>query len=410
MMKEQKATNLKYWRGVFAGLIVGLTLVFTFTMIGRQAIVPANSQEPTIQSFEQTVIGVVEKTQDAVVSVGNYQTPSGNQQLPPILEYYGYSYDDQGINIGDIDQEPQLVGTGSGVVYKKDGKDAYIVTNNHVVEGADKVDVTLRNEEVLEAEVVGADAFSDLAVLRVSADKITAVAEFANSDDLKVGQMAIAIGSPIGQEFATSVTQGIVSGLNRSVPVSDSWNMTLLQTDAAINPGNSGGALLNSQGQLIGINSSKFAASSIEGMGFAIPANDVVEITKELEENGKLTRPSLGVRLMPLTAINQASRVEDLGLEPDFTDGVIVVGLVPNSVAGNAGVEQYDIITGINDVTVTDFISLRKELFNHKVGDKIQLKILRQGKEMTIDVELTEALENEIASAVPTFNEGFYSE
>ncbi len=396
-MKERLSTNMKYWRGVVAGLLVGIALVLGFVYIGQDALRPAKSQEPSAQSYEEAITSVVENTQDAVVSVGNYQVPTSGQELPPILEFYGYSAEGQegGINLGEIEQEPQLAGTGSGVVYKIDGDTAFIVTNNHVIDGADQVEVTLRTEEVLEAEVVGADELSDLAVLSVPAENISAVAEFANSDELKVGQMAIAIGSPIGEEFATSVTQGIVSGLNRSVAVSDSWNMTLLQTDAAINPGNSGGALLNSSGQLIGINSSKFASASIEGMGFAIPANDVVEITQQLEESGEVTRPSLGVSLMPLSSISQSSRVADLGLDPEFTDGVVVMEVVRGSAAAEAGVEPFDVITGINDAQISDFATLRQELFNHQVGDTIQLHVIRGGEEVTLDVVLSNAVESE---------------
>ncbi|MBG9982983.1 trypsin-like peptidase domain-containing protein [Aerococcaceae bacterium DSM 111020] len=394
-MKEKYSSKLYQWRGMFLGLVLGIALVFGLTWIAKDAVKPANSQEPSPASFEETITSVVDKTQDAVVSVGNYQVTTGNQDLSPILEFYGYSSENQGINIGELEQEPQLVGTGSGVVYKIEGDKAYVVTNNHVIEDADKIEITLRNEEVIEAELVGADALSDLAVLTIPSDKIDTVAEFADSDQLKVGQIAIAIGSPIGQEFATSVTQGIVSGLNRSVPVSDQWNMTLLQTDAAINPGNSGGALLNSQGQLIGINSSKFAASAIEGMGFAIPANDVVEITQQLEQDGEVKRPSLGVALLPLAGINQDSRVTDLGLDPENTDGMVVMEVTPGSAADQAGVQQYDVIVGINDVAITDFISLRQELFNHQVGDTIQLKVIREGKEQTIDVELTDNVEAE---------------
>ncbi|MCY7004234.1 S1C family serine protease, partial [Enterococcus faecium] len=187
------------------------------------------------------------------------------------------------------DSNLEAYSEGSGVIYKKDGNTAYVVTNNHVVDGQQGLEVLMKDGTKVKAELVGTDAYSDLAVLKINSDKVETVASFGDSSALKVGEPAIAIGSPLGSEYANSVTSGIISSLNRQVTSTNESNETVninaIQTDAAINPGNSGGPLVNIEGQVIGINSSKIASTSestsnvsVEGMGFAIPSNDVVNI------------------------------------------------------------------------------------------------------------------------------------
>lgn len=403
--QKQKTT---YWRGIFSGLVGALVLGLTFLLIGygfNYRVQPVHSQEQPLSStdFENTITSVVDKTRDAVVTVSNYQNQQNLQNaLPFPYNQFQNQEDSQGqeqgqdggIDLDKFDSQQVLTATGSGVVYKVDGKTAYIVTNHHVIDGADSVEVTMANGDTLEAKIVGSDSLSDLAVLSIDASKVTQTIEFAKSEDVKVGNIAIAIGSPIGSEYASSVTQGIVSGLDRQEQVDSDgdgnpdWEMTVLQTDAAINPGNSGGALVNSQGKLIGINSSKLADETIEGMGFAIPADDVAKIAQELEENGQIVRPQLGVSMYDLSAISLNSRQEVLKLDENTTDGAIVVEVVAGSAAEEAGLQQYDVITKVNDTDITDSQSLKKALYDYKVGDTITVTYLREGKQATAKITL----------------------
>src|SRR5690606_38956611 len=186
--------------------------------------------------------------------------------------------------------------TGSGVIYKSEGDTAYVVTNHHVVDGASGIEVTLADGTKVEAQVVGSDIWTDLAVLEMSNNKVQDVVELGDSDALKRGEAVIAIGNPLGLEFSGSVTSGVVSGTDRAVPVDldgdgqEDWQAEVLQTDAAINPGNSGGALVNLAGQLIGINSMKIATSAVEGIGFSIPINSAMPVINSIEENGEMIR------------------------------------------------------------------------------------------------------------------------
>lgn len=398
MKKNNQPTETQsshFWRSVFGGimgtvLVLSLVSVLGFGLL-RNNQPTAYSQEDLIE-FESTITQTVQETQEAVVSVGNYQTIQSNP-----FGQRGY-IEGQGLQLEDIQQEPVLVGTGSGVVYKVDGDTAYVVTNNHVIAGHDSLEVTLADGTQIEATEVGSDLLSDLAVLQISSESVTDVIEFANSDDTQVGSIAIAIGSPLDSStFASTVTQGIVSGLNRSLPIdtdgdgTEDWEMTLLQTDAAINPGNSGGALVNSNGQLIGINSSKIATSTVEGMGFAIPSNDVQQIIEQLEANGEVVRPVLGTTTVNLNYFALETRVQDLGLAEDMTDGAVVVDVMANSSAEAAGVEQFDVITAINDEPVTDGQVLRQLLYKYQVGDTVTLTVIRGGEEQQVEVTLDAA-------------------
>src|SRR5699024_3188363 len=191
-------------------------------------------------------------------------------------------------------------GTGSGVIYIIEGDKAYIVTNHHVIQGANQVEISLGTEKTVEATLLGSDLYTDLAVIEMDASHADKSIELGNSENVKVGEPASAIGNPLGLNLAGSVTQGIISGTQRAIPQDFNndgradWQAEVIQTDAAINPGNSGGALLNLQGQLIGINSMKIAQSAVEGIGFAIPIDDAIPIINELEQSGEITRPFLG--------------------------------------------------------------------------------------------------------------------
>ena len=340
---------------------------------------------------DTSITQAVEKVQDAVVSVINYQTQSSDS----LSSIFG--------NIESSD-ELAVAGEGSGVIYKKDGDTAYIVTNNHVISGAEKIDILLASGEKLSGELVGADTYSDIAVIKIAADKVTTIAEFANSDTIKVGETAIAIGSPLGSVYANTVTQGIISSLSRTVTSQTEDGQTIstnaIQTDTAINPGNSGGPLINIQGQVIGINSSKITSSSvsssgvaIEGMGFAIPSNDVVQIINQLETNGKVIRPALGVQMVNLTDLS-TSQLEKAGLaNTDLTSGVLIVSTQPGLPA-DGKFEPYDVIIEIDGETIENKSDLQSELYKHQIGDTITVTYYRNNKKMTVDIKLTHSTDD----------------
>lgn len=342
-------------------------------------------------SNETSTTQAVEKVQDAVVSVINYQTQSSNS----LSSIFG--------NIESSD-ELAVAGEGSGVIYKKDGDTAYIVTNNHVISGAEKIDILLASGEKLSGELVGADTYSDIAVIKIAADKVTTIAEFANSDTIKVGETAIAIGSPLGSVYANTVTQGIISSLSRTVTSQTEDGQTIstnaIQTDTAINPGNSGGPLINIQGQVIGINSSKITSSSVsssgvavEGMGFAIPSNDAVQIINQLETNGKVTRPALGVQMVNLTDLS-TSQLEKAGLaNTDLTSGVLIVS-TQSGLPADGKFEPYDVIIEIDGETIENKSDLQSELYKHQIGDTITVTYYRNNKKMTVDIKLTHSTDD----------------
>lgn len=281
-------------------------------------------------------------------------------------------------------------GTGSGVVFKKSGKDAFIVTNNHVIEGANAVEVSTTDGKRVTAKLVGTDPLTDLAVLRVDSSAVTKVAEFADSGNLNIGENVLAIGNPLGLDFAGSVTQGIISGLQRSVTVSTSagdWDMDVIQTDAAINPGNSGGALINAKGQVIGINSMKISSEGVEGIGFAIPSNDVADIVNDLLADGKVQRPYVGVGLQSVSEIPQYILNQQLNLPNDVTEGVIVTQVETGSAAAQAGLQEKDVIVAINNQNVASIGEFRKYLYTQtKSGDKIKLTVYRNGQKKSVSV------------------------
>lgn len=356
----------------------------------------AGSGETTISKVqyqnENSTTKAVEKVQDAVVSVINYQQPTPNS-LSSIF--------------GTIESSDELAvaGEGSGVIYKKDGKDAYIVTNNHVIANAEKIDILLASGEKVSGQLVGADTYSDIAVIKIDAEKAHSVAEFANSDSIKVGETAIAIGSPLGSVYANTVTQGIISSLSRTVTSQTEDGQTIstnaIQTDTAINPGNSGGPLINIQGQVIGINSSKITSSSlannggvsIEGMGFAIPSNDAVSIINQLETNGKVVRPALGVHMVDLTDLS-TSQLEKAGLaNTDLTSGVVVVS-TESGLPADGKLKTYDVITEINSKKIESKSDLQSALYKQKINDTITVTYYRQSKEEKVDIKLTHSTDD----------------
>lgn len=284
-------------------------------------------------------------------------------------------------------------GTGSGVIFKKEGESGYVITNNHVIEGAESIEVTLFSGEKVAAELVGTDALTDIAVLKIDANHVTAVAELGDSASLRTGENVIAIGNPLGEEFSRTVTQGIISGVDRTIDVTTSegdWALNVLQTDAAINPGNSGGPLINMSGEVIGINSLKISDSGVEGLGFAIPSNDVIPIADELMKNGKLQRPFIGVGLVEMSEIPENYLQENMKLPEDVKEGVIVGNVSQGSPADEAGLQQQDIIVSMNDTAITNASELRKILYTEtEIGEEVKITLYRAGEKMTVTIKLT---------------------
>ena len=386
-----KKFNWKKIVAPIAMLVIGLLggLLGAFILLTAAGVSFTNSTDTgvktakTVYNNTTDTTKAVKKVQNAVVSVINYQEGSSSDSLN---ELYGHIFggDDSSDSSQDKSKDSdglQVAGEGSGVIYKKDGKEAYIVTNNHVVDGAKKLEIMLSDGSKITGELVGKDTYSDLAVVKVSSDKIKTVAEFADSNSLTVGEKAIAIGSPLGTEYANSVTEGIVSSLSRTVTMQNDNGETVstnaIQTDAAINPGNSGGALVNIEGQVIGINSSKIsstsavAGSAVEGMGFAIPSNDVVEIINQLEKDGKVTRPALGISMADLNSLS-SSATSKLDLPDDVKAGV-VVGSVQKGMPADGKLQENDVITEIDGKEISSKTDIQTNLYSHSIGDTIKV-------------------------------------
>ncbi|RAK19116.1 serine protease Do [Anoxybacillus vitaminiphilus] len=299
----------------------------------------------------------------------------------------------QQMNVYSSQPQEQEAGTGSGVIFKKSGNVAYVVTNHHVIAGANKVEVSLASGERIPAEIVGADPLTDLAVLKIAGQYVKKTASFGDSEKLRVGEPVAAIGNPLGLDLASTVTQGIVSG-KRTISVSTSegeWDLNVIQTDAAINPGNSGGALINSAGQVVGINSLKISEDGVEGLGFAIPSEDVKPIVEDLLQYGEVKRPYLGVGLRNVSDFSAAIRLEQLNLPENVTEGVVITAVEPSSPAAEAGLEEKDVIVSINGTKIDSISALRKYLYTEtKVGEKISIEIFRSGKQMNVSLQLSE--------------------
>lgn len=334
-----------------------------------------------------TMTSAYNSVKGAVVSVINLkrQSSSSTDSL------YNSLFGDDGGSSSKKNGKLETYSEGSGVVYMKSNGKGYIVTNNHVISGSDAVQVQLANGKTVSAKVVGKDSTTDLAVLSIDAKYVTQTAEFGDSKSLQAGQTVIAVGSPLGSEYASTVTQGIVSAPARTIETSSGHQQTVVQTDAAINPGNSGGALVNSAGQVIGINSMKLAQSSdgtsVEGMGFAIPSNEVVTIVNELVKKGKITRPQLGVRVVALNGIPEAYRSR-LKIKSSLKNGIYVASINKNSSASRAGMKSGDVITAVDGKKVDDVASLHSILYSHKVGDTVNVTVNRNGRNVSLKVKL----------------------
>ncbi|WP_044749277.1 S1C family serine protease [Bacillus alveayuensis] len=385
--QKQKGNRGGWFLSALVGAILGaLLILFSVPTLSKWNVLPydvavaRDEEEKTTKypSVEKTVAvnvvsevtKAVDKVSDAVVGVVNIQ------------------------EAGFWSQGGEA-GTGSGVIYKKANGKAFIVTNHHVVEGASQIEVSLKDDTRVPAKLLGSDILTDLAVLEIDAKHVSKVAEFGDSDKVKPGEPVIAIGNPLGLQFAGSVTQGIISGTNRTIEVDldrdglPDWNAEVLQTDAAINPGNSGGALVNIEGQVIGINSMKIAQQAVEGIGLAIPINFAEPIIADLEKYGQVRRPYMGVSLRSLSDISSYHLQETLHLPKDVKEGVAIVEVVPMSPAAQAGLKQFDVIVALDDKPIGNILELRKYLYTEKsIGDTMKVTFYRDGKKQTVTMKL----------------------
>lgn len=286
-----------------------------------------------------------------------------------------------------------MIATGTGFVYNVDGKTAYVLTNNHVIEDASKVTLTFTNNEVVEAKIVGTNALTDIAVLSVDSKNIINVAHIGKSEDLKIGDTTFAVGAPLDSVYSWTVTRGIISGKDRMIEVKLSnstgeYVMKVLQTDAAINSGNSGGPLCNSNGEVIGITSLKLIDESVEGMGFAIPIEIAEKYAEKIINGDIITQPYLGVSMLNVTDAYYRQAYYNMLNRNNITSGVVVTSVENDSPAADGGIEPGDIIIKLGNDEVTSIAFLRYYLYNYEPGDKVNITYIRNGKEKSTTVTL----------------------
>ncbi len=391
--EENMKTNLfKKYSQLLIVLVVGFFGGIGGTLItsnlAKSSIQPTSTTTKTVKTSynnNNATTKAVNKIKNAVVSVIGYKEQSDSELF------------ENGNNNTNGDENSTIGSEGSGVIYKKEGKNAYLVTNTHVISGMKSIDVQLSDGTKVPGEVVGSDVYSDISVIKISSEKVTDVAEFGDSSKVNIGETAIAIGSPLGTDYANSVTQGIISSLSRNVSLTtedgQAVSTTALQTDAAINPGNSGGPLVNIEGQVIGITSSKITKSqstvSVEGMGFAIPSNDVENIASQLEKNGSVTRPALGIQM---TSLSNLSSIDLSRLKlPEDIKGGVVVRSVKSGMPAEGQLEKYDVITKVDGKEILSTSDLQSALYKHKLDDEAKITVIRNGKETTVTVKLTKS-------------------
>ena len=290
-------------------------------------------------------------------------------------------------------QRNQLAGSGSGIIYKVDGKTVYVVTNHHVIDSANSIEVIFANGESVKADLVGSDQYGDIAVLKMTVDFSVTAFKMGDSDLLDSGETVVAIGSPLGLEYAGTVTQGIVSAPKRTISVDlnsdgkQDWDMNVVQTDAAINPGNSGGALINAAGELVGITSMKYSSEEVEGIGFALPINDAVKLIDEIMETGKVSRPTLGISGVSLDGYS-SYELYMYRIQTNLNKGIYVANVQSGSAASEAGIKAGDVITKFDGSEIESYKDFLTKLYSKKTGDTVKLTINRDGSTMEVNVKL----------------------
>ena len=371
---KEKTKNINLFASIVIGLVTGIvtSAATTYLYINKveqktESSVDSNKSETVTNNGTKYEITQVENPVVAIADVAGKSVVGVTVRSVSNTVFGGTSTSDS---------------EGSGIIYTADG---YIVTNYHVIENAisnqsiSKVYVTLPNsDEEIEASIIGADSVTDIAVIKIQKEGLSA-ATFDDSNNLKVGELVVAIGNPLGRELAGSITVGYVSALNRTL-TSNGRTYKLLQTDAAINPGNSGGALVSSSGKVIGINTVKIGATDVEGIGFAIPSNIAKPIVDELIKNGKIVRPYIGISGISLDD-NMAKRY-------NLVKGVYVAKIESSSSAYNSGIKVGDVIVKIDDKEITTIEELNEIKNSKNVGDTVKITVYRDGKKIEINVKL----------------------
>lgn len=288
--------------------------------------------------------------------------------------------------------------SGSGFIYKTDKKHAYILTNYHVIDDGEKFTVTFTSGKETEAKLLGGDEYYDIAVLRVDVPSDVKVANIGDSSKIELGDTVFTVGAPLGKDYMGTITKGIVSGTNRMVEIKiddNTYMMEVLQTDASINSGNSGGPICNIKGQVIGITSSKLVGTGVEGMGFAIPINSVMDIIDSIEAGKEISRPYLGVQLLDLTNTFTLQYYYNIKISDDVTFGAVVAYIEDKKPADKAKLKVGDVIVSMDGEKVEDVSHFKYMIYKHKIGDKVRLKYYRDNKLNETTIELSEAIKSE---------------
>ncbi len=356
-----------------------------FARVEKEEVLVSKKSSPQLQGNNVNFISeVVQDVGPAVVRINASRTVSTRRNVPPMFddpffrEFFGNQSPPQRVPREQIQE-----GTGSGFIISEDGK---IITNAHVVEGATEVTVSLKDGRIFEGTVLGSDSLTDLAVIQIEAEENLPMVTLGNSDDLVIGEWAIAIGNPLGLD--NTVTTGIISATGRSssqIGVGDK-RLDFIQTDAAINPGNSGGPLLNAQGEVIGINTA--IIRNAQGLGFAIPINRAAEIGQTLIAEGKVEHPYIGISMVSLNEQTKNQLRQGQGLDLQDEEGVLIVRVMPNSPAQKAGIQSGDIIESIEGIEVTESSQVQRQVALREVGSDLTLNIIRNGESVDIPVQL----------------------
>ncbi|MFZ3580114.1 S1C family serine protease [Virgibacillus sp. DJP39] len=382
--KKESKTKRSGFGVLFGGLIGGIVAAAIVVLMFTNNLIPLNNSDAKSSAADK------ESTEPEIA-----QTVSTETDIASNLE----EITDAAVGVINLQQgsawnPSQKAGSGSGVIYKKENGKAYVVTNHHVIEGAEGINVVLNNGDKIKAKLLGSDALTDLAVLQIDGAKVDTVAKLGSSADAKIGETVVAIGNPLGMNFANSITKGIISGKERSISIDTNkdnqpdWVTEVIQTDAAINPGNSGGALVNTDGEVIGINSMKIAKASVEGLGFAIPIDTAIPIMKQLENNGEVERPFIGITTASLEQVPAQYRSQ-ITLPEGLKGGMVIAQVQQGSPASQAGLQQFDIISKINGQEVTSLLDLRKYLYTEtEIGDTVKIEFYRDGKAQTAELKL----------------------
>ena len=297
----------------------------------------------------------------------------------------------------EVSNSRGVVSSGSGFVYKKDEKFGYVLTNYHVINGGTKFEVIFADGSEASSELIGGDEYYDIAVLKVDADKIKSVSTIGNSSNLELGDTVFTVGAPLGKDYMGTITKGIVSGINRMVSVelgSGDYLMEVIQTDASINTGNSGGPICNIKGEVIGITSSKLIGSGVEGMGFAIPINSVMDVIASVEAGKQIDRPYLGVQLVDLTNTFALQYYYGITIGKDVEFGAVLSYVEEDKPASKSGLQVGDVIVEINDEKIDDVSHFKYALYKYSVGDTIKVKYYRENKLKETTIVLSEAIES----------------